>query len=373
MDNRLLAPSRHDPLNFNAKPCCEAALPVAGATPSTFDTKMISPPRLHPGDEIRVLALSRSLGGVLRQGDISEADVEVAVGRLKDLGLIVSFGQHVYECNEHLTAQPSHRVEDLRDALEDPSVAAILACVGGIGAAQLLDLLDYDLIASNPKIFCGYSDVTKLWSAIGRRSQLVTYYGPNFTSFMMREGFNYTYEAFSECLFGNGDFSLKPCAMWSDDDWARAQDERNLMENDGFWAVQEGRAVGRIVGGTYYGLNMLQGSPYFPDLRGAVLFLEMPACGKATLMALDTGLRMLALQPGFEMVKGIVLGRYSRQGQVTLENLTALLAEIPNVRGLPVLANADFGHTTPCATIPIGGRCEMRSERANSHIQISRD
>jgi muramoyltetrapeptide carboxypeptidase len=334
---------------------------------------MVVPPKLEPGDEIRVLALSRSLGGVLGQGGLSEEDAAFAIERLESLGLDVSFGRHVYECNDHLTATPSHRADDFHDAVEDPSVKAILSVTGGIGASQLLELLDYGLIASHPKALCGYSDITLLWNAIGRRSELVTYYGPNFTSFMMRKGFDYTLEAFRSCLFGHDGFELTPSEMWSDDAWANDQEDREFLPNDGFWAIQEGHAVGRIVGGTHFGLNLLQGSPYFPCLKDAILFIEMPASGKATLMDLDSALRMLALQQGFDSVKGLVLGRYARQGRITQKNLAALLAEIPQMQYLPVMANVDFGHTTPCATIPLGGRCRIQVEQESPLVQICRN
>jgi hypothetical protein len=167
---------------------------------------------------------------------------------------------------------------------------AILSVTGGIGAAQLLDVLDYQSIASTPKIVCGYSDVTILWNAIGRCSEVATYYGPNFNSFMIRKRSDYTLEVFRNCLFADDGFELKPSETWSDDAWANGQEDREFLANDGFWAIQEGHAVGRIVGGTHFGLNLLQGGPYFPCLEDAVLFIEMPASGKATLMDLDSAL-----------------------------------------------------------------------------------
>ena len=93
---------------------------------------MLIPPKLVEGDEIRVLALSRSLGGAIRQAGFTEQDVEFATGRLKSLGLTVSFGRHVNECNAHLTASLQHRLQDFHEALTRPSVKAILAVTGGI-------------------------------------------------------------------------------------------------------------------------------------------------------------------------------------------------------------------------------------------------
>src|ERR1039457_4123858 len=117
------------------------------------------PPKLEAGDEMRVLALSRSLGGAMQLYGVTERDVKFATSRLESLGLTVSFGRWARECNAHLTASPQHRLEDFHEAIVDPSVRAILAVVGGMGATQILDGIDYNEIKTHPKIICGYSDI----------------------------------------------------------------------------------------------------------------------------------------------------------------------------------------------------------------------
>ncbi|MGD0463598.1 MAG: S66 peptidase family protein [Tepidisphaeraceae bacterium] len=329
------------------------------------------PPKLNAGDEIRVLALSRSLGGVMQPGGFTERDVQFAASGLESLGLTVSFGRWVRECNPHLTASPRHRLEDFHEAITDPSVKAILAVVGGIGAIQLLDGLDYDLIAAHPKILCGYSDISYLCYAICARAEVTTYYGPNFTTFMMRQGADYTLHNFRQCLFGNSPFDLRPADKWSDDAWHKDQENRTFHSNEGFWAIQDGEAEGTVIGGTYRCLNMLQGTKYFPSLRDAILFLEHPAEGKATLMDLDSALRSLSFQPEFSEVRAIVLGRYAQNGGVTRENLTALVGQIPALNHLPIIANCDFGHTSPIATLPVGGRCELQVTKDRASVTFT--
>jgi len=314
--------------------------------------------------------LSRSLGGVMQQGGITEPDVQFAVSKLESLGLQVSFGRHVRECNTHLTASLRHRLEDLHAAVSDASVKAILAVTGGAGAIQVLDGIDYNLIAAHPKIICGYSDIAYLCNAICARAGLVTYYGPHFTSFMMRRGVDYTVNHFRRCLFENGPLELQPSETWSDDAWHKDQENRNFQPNDGLWAIQEGETEGTIAGGNGWCLNMLQGTKYFPELHDAILFLEQPADGKATLVALDGGLRSLSFQSGFAGVRGIVIGRYAGNGGVTRENLTALIHEIHALKHLPVVANCDFGHTTPIITLPIGGRCKLKVNDGKAFVTI---
>jgi muramoyltetrapeptide carboxypeptidase LdcA involved in peptidoglycan recycling len=332
---------------------------------------MQTPPKLKAGDEVRVLALSRTLGAAVQQAGFTKEDVAFASRRLESMGLRVSFGAHVWECNEHLTASPAHRLADLREAVASASAKAILAVSGGMGATQILDGIDYEQLKAHPKIVCGYSDIAHVCNAVLRRAGVVAYYGPNFTSFMMRKGAEYTLEAFRQCLFENSRIEIRPADKWSDDPWPKDQEHRTFHEAEGFWAIQDGAAEGTIVGGSYFCLNMLQGTGFFPSLREAILFLEHPANGKATLMELDGGLRSISFLPEFSEVRAIVIGRYARSAGVTREKLAALVEGVPALRHLPVIGNCDFGHTTPILTLPIGGRCKLQVSEAKTSITFT--
>lgn len=329
------------------------------------------PRKLQRGDQIRVLALSRSLGGVLKSSKLSETDIDFATNRLESLGLRVSFGEHAFECNEHLTAPIEARLDDLRAALNDVSVRGIMAVTGGIGAVQLLEGLDFNLFKSYPKILCGYSDMAYLCNAVYARAGLVTYYGPHFTSFMMRTGAEYTLQYFQACLFQAEPIDVLPAREWSDDGWSSEQEKRTFLPNEGWWPINGGAAEGTIVGGSSFCLNMMQGSKYFPPLRDAIVFLEHPGEGKASLMSLDSSLRALAMQPGFDLVQGVVIGRYPRSAGIDAEKLVGLVQHIPALQRIPVLANCDFGHTTPNLTLPIGGRCRLRVRERKVEILIT--
>ena len=321
---------------------------------------VIIPDKLRPGDEIRVLALSRSIGGLKEYPGVSDADVDYARQALESLGLRVSFGRHVMENDGHLTTTVAARLEDLYDALNDSKVKGILAVTGGIGAIQLLDTLDFAQVAAHPKILCGYSDITFLCNAIYARTGVVTYYGPHFSTFMMRKGREYLERNFRACLFDSRPFEAVPSSEWSDDVWIKDQENRHYNPNEGWWGINVGEADGVLVGGAFIGMNLLQGSRFFPPLNNAIVFLECPSEGKATLMNLDMGVRALALQPGFNGVRGFVIGRYSRDGRIDRAKMTAMIKNIPALASLPVIANCDFGHTTPILTLPIGGHCRIR-------------
>jgi muramoyltetrapeptide carboxypeptidase LdcA involved in peptidoglycan recycling len=102
--------------------------------------------------------------------------------RLGELGLRVSFGEHVLERDAFTSSSVDSRVADRRAAFADPEVAGILTVIGGYNANQLPPRLDWDLIRANPKVVCGYSDITALQGAILARTGLVTYSRPRCSS-----------------------------------------------------------------------------------------------------------------------------------------------------------------------------------------------
>ena len=118
------------------------------------------PQKLKKGDEVRVIVLSTSLAVV------SEETKNIANKRLQDLGLKVSFGKHVNEIDDFLSTSIESRIEDLHDAFLDKNVKAVLTVLGGYNANQLLDYVDWDIIKNNPKILCGYSDISIFNNAI---------------------------------------------------------------------------------------------------------------------------------------------------------------------------------------------------------------
>lgn len=76
------------------------------------------------------------------------------------MGLAVSYGTNAVD--ENWDAGGSTTVEkrtaDIAEAFADPKVKAVFTMIGGNNSNQLLDFVDYRLIAENPKIFCGFSD-----------------------------------------------------------------------------------------------------------------------------------------------------------------------------------------------------------------------
>lgn len=275
----------------------------------------------------------------------------------EELGLRVGFGDHVDELGPLDTASVEARVADLHAAFADDSVDGILTVIGGYLSNQLLPYLDYDLIAAHPKVFCGYSDITALSNAIHAVTGLVTYVGPHWSSFGMRDHFEPTQEWFRQATFTTEPMEIEPSSWWNDEAWFADQDHRELLTNDGWWPLRAGEARGSLVGGNLCTLNLLQGTRWMPSLAGRVVFVEDDYLSFPTMFGRD--LTSLFQLPGAEGVAGVIIGRFQQQSGVTRDHLDAIIADIPALQGKPVLANLDFGHTMPLMTIPVGGTAQL--------------
>ncbi|MBP9758692.1 LD-carboxypeptidase [Candidatus Dojkabacteria bacterium] len=325
------------------------------------------PVKLKLGDTIRVIAPARSLAMHWLNNQEMKT---VAKQRFDELGLELTFGKHVYEIDEFDSTSIENRIEDIHDAFADPAVKMLITVIGGFNSNQLLRYLDYELIKQNPKIICGYSDITALVNAINAKTGLITYVGPHYFSFGDIKTFDYSLEYFKKCLLENQPFNISPSTNWSDDRWTGRQDERNIQPNEGFWLINEGEGEGRIVGGNQCTLNLLQGTEYMPDLTDSILFLEDDSLADAATF--DRDIQSIIHQPDFEGVKGIVIGRFQRGSNITRELLTKIIKTKKELNNLPIIANVDFGHTQPILTLPIGGEAKLKAMQDNVSLNITK-
>ncbi len=294
---------------------------------------------------------------------------DVRAQRFDNLGLRLSFGDHVEVCDEFASSSIEQRVSDLHDAFRDPGVAAILTAIGGYNSNQLLPHLDWDLIEANPKIVCGYSDITALTCSIYARTGLVTYSGPHYSTFGMKEHLGQTLEWFTAALMAEAPFRLEPARTWSDDAWYLDQDSRRIEDNDGWWVMAPGQAEGRLIGGNLCTLNLLQGTEFMPDLSDSIVFVEDDF--ESMPHTFDPDLTSLTHLPGFAGVRGLLVGRFQREVEMTQAELAAIIANNSRLAGLPILANVDVGHTDPIATLPVGGSARMEAGAGSSRLEIA--
>jgi len=311
--------------------------------------------KLKSGDGVRIITPSRSM----ELPFITEEVKSLAQKRLEQLGLVVTFGKHVHDKNVFNSSSIKHRLEDLHEAFADPKVKIIQTVIGGYNSNELLPYIDYELIRKNPKILCGYSDITALENGIYAKTGLVTYTGPHFFDFGEQLGFEYTEDYFKKCLFSEESYEIKASEKWSCDLWASIQQDRTFLENKGHYSINEGQVAGTLIGSNLVTLHSLLGSPYFPDFRDSVLLLEEDE--EESVYSFNRNLTSLTLLEDFKEVKGIIFGRFNPKNEIGKKEIQLIVNNNPKLQNIPIIGGLDFGHTSPRLTMPIGGRVEFNS------------
>ncbi|MDP1836425.1 MAG: LD-carboxypeptidase [Chlamydiales bacterium] len=324
------------------------------------------PHKLKPGDLIRIITPSNSLEL------ISEECRQTANKNLQDLGLQLSFGKHVSECDFFRSSSVASRLDDLHEAFADPNVKGILTVIGGYNCNQLLKHINYDLLAANPKIFCGFSDITALQNAIWAKTGMVTYSGPHYSTFGMKKGLEYTIDYFKRCFFQQESVVIGESSTWSNDEWYIDQENRVFEPNSGLVAIQHGKTQGTIIGGNIGTLTLLKGTEFMPSLLNSILFLEETCiAGDVTDVEFERQFQSLIHLPDFSGVRGIVIGRFEKASKMTLEKVKQIIRTKPELAGMPVVCGADFGHTTPIFTFPVGGLASLDVTQHSIQLTIT--
>ncbi|EQC28686.1 hypothetical protein SDRG_13561 [Saprolegnia diclina VS20] len=333
---------------------------------------LVVPRRLQRGSVVRVVAPSQH-AAILSQATITSANAALAA-----LGVTLTFGDHIFAsdpCQRH-SSSIADRVADLHAAFLDETVDGILTVIGGYNANQLLSALDYDLIRSHPKVFCGYSDITALINAFLAKAHLVTFSGPHYSTFGMSHGLEFTIQEFVRVLMSTApgiEVATAPSPMWRNDLWFLDPTPKFEFENTaGFEVVRSGVGRGTILGGNLNVLGLLRGTPYFPlQFPDVVLFLE--CTGENDVATFDQLVQALLHMPGFAAtLRGIVVGRFelnSKMGAKEVEAIFRIKNELPST--LPIVYGVDFGHTTPHTLIPIGGSCTLDTRGDAPYLGIA--
>ena len=307
------------------------------------------PKKLKRGDHIRIIAPSESLSLKLKK-NLRERGIK----RLETLGLEVSFGKYIDENDEFDSSSVEQRLEELHDAFEDPGVQAVLAANGGSSANQLLKHIDYEKIRENPKIFCGLSDLTELSSAIYRKTGLVTYYGPHFSMLAAAKIMDLSIKSMRDTFFSEEEILLEPAEFYLNTRW-----DDEVIVNNGFWTINEGEAEGLALGGNLMTFNFLMGNQFFPEMKDCILYVEENHL--IDYKGVQKELREVLNHPDHTEIKGVVIGRFQKETEMSRERLHTMIRSMKELEGLPVVANVDISHTAPIFSIPFGGRLRIRA------------
>jgi muramoyltetrapeptide carboxypeptidase len=301
------------------------------------------------------LAKGDAIGIVAPAGPVNRERIERALGRLTQHGLRTKTYGDIYRARGYLAGDDATRADELIAAFTDPGTSAVWCARGGYGVARLLDRLDYGAIHRHPKVLIGFSDITALHIAIGQRTGLVTFHGPN-----LQEG------------FGGADDMPAPnqAALWLAVSADKAAERESgyvlhdtLVEQSQVRTIRGGVASGRLTGGNLSVIAGLMGTPFEIETAGRVLFLEEV---DERAYRVDRYLAQLRLAGKLKAAAGIVLGAFSHNRDDPDESaakLSGVLNEYFGPLDIPVLAGFPTGHVRQNLTLPMGAQVELNADK----------
>lgn len=235
------------------------------------------PKKLEEGDTIAVIAPSNSV-----QEDDKQY-LEKTEKLFNSKGINVKYGKNIYSNTLGYGATPDEKIEDINIAFKDKNIKAIFCVKGGENSNSLFEYLDYELIKNNPKIICGYSDITSLTNIITAKTGLVTFSGTNFKTIATDET-DYSYkEAIKRFVYGSLELGV---------------------EGEEYKTLKEGIAEGQLIGGNLSLTRGLVSGKYSIDFTDKILFLE--ELGFETMPSLASNFLYYMKQNGvFDKIKGL--------------------------------------------------------------------
>ncbi|NLV88138.1 MAG: LD-carboxypeptidase [Tissierellia bacterium] len=298
---------------------------------------MIKPKVLRFGDTVGIIAPA---------SPTTDGNIKKVEKKLTDMGFKVKMGKSVYERYGYLSGNDAVRAEDINSMFKDKEIDGIICIRGGYGTPRILDLIDYEIIKENPKVFVGYSDITALHIAFNQIAGLVTFHGPMAASDMVRN-----FSDFSK------DHLLK--AIMDDEPLGGISNP----EGEEIITINGGIGEGEIIGGNLSLIVDTIGTPYEIDVKGKILFIE--EVGEEPYN-IDRMFNQLRLSGKLSEAEAIILGDFNKcDPEKPDESLTLEQVINDHIKplGKPTIYNLQAGHCEPMVTIPFGVRARLDADK----------
>jgi muramoyltetrapeptide carboxypeptidase len=306
------------------------------------------PPRLGSGARIALVAPA----GPLLEGD----DLTRAGALCRALGyepvLSPGAGRHY----GYLAGTDQERLDDLNAALGDPSLDAVWCLRGGYGATRILDRVDFAALARRPKPLVGFSDITALLIGAVVRAGVVAFHGPVARAAMPP----FSREHFERVL-------TRPEPAGRLGRLPPPSDVLIPRENR-IVTLAGGTAEGPLFGGNLSLIQCLLGTPFFPDLEGAILFLEDVG---EDLYRVDRMLAHLRAAGALDRLAGVAVGRFTdleRRGADGALGFDEVLRTYFGPLGIPVAHGFPVGHIDDQWTLPLGIRARLDADAGDLEL-----
>ena len=306
------------------------------------------PPKLNPGDTVGIVAPS---------APIPTEKIAEGAAAIRRLGYEPKLSDNLDKSYKGLMAGTGKERGDwVNRMFADPEVKAVFCAGGGDGTSRVMEYLDYDLIASHPKIFTGYSDITNLLLGITQRCGFVTFHAPVMYSNMTDHFDDETIASFLGAINADSDFEFK---------------NPKGFDIGVIKAGKTGTARGPLIGGNLSLLSASIGTPYEVDPTDGILYIEEVREPVSKIEKWTCHLRNAGV---IAKAKGIILGPFT---DMTTDcdpdfDSVACIADICSSLDVPIMFNIQSGHNRPMMTLPMGAECEMDTNKKTIRFKVER-
>jgi muramoyltetrapeptide carboxypeptidase len=250
-------------------------------------------------------------------------------------GWRVQAGESVFARKQRFAGDDDLRASDLQRFATDRSLDVVLAVRGGYGLSRILDRFDYAAIARARRILVGYSDFTAFNLALLAKCGAISFQGPAASDFAARPHDPFTIEQF----------------------FATIENKHHLLS---FSTSHRDVALkGRLWGGNLAMVCALLGTPYFPVVRGGILFLE-----DVNEAAYRVERMLLQLHHAGVLARqhAVLLGSFDPTPSMPNDNgydLNSAIARVCAAVATPIVTGLPIGHVARKATLPVGAPAQL--------------
>lgn len=290
------------------------------------------PSKLKIGDTIGVVAPSSPIIG----DNIDELNKAKEI--VERSGFKVKYSKNIFSNTNGYSATAMEKAEDINTMFADKKVKMIWCAKGGNNSNSTFEYIDYELIKKNPKIVCGFSDITSITNMITEKTGLITFSGTNFKTIATDEtDFSYK-QALSRFVDGNLEFG---------------------PENKEYITIQEGKATGELIGGNLSLTRGMVAGKYSLDFTDKILFLEELGF-ETDPEATSNNVYYMKQNGVFDKIKGLWIGNYEHESGISLEKI--ILDALDGEYKFPIIKSNNFGHIERKTVIPIGTKAEINTD-----------
>lgn len=272
----------------------------------------------------------------------SDCDKTGILQGFADMGVEAAFAPHAFDADRFLAGTDQNRASDVMNAFLNPDVDIVCALRGGYGSARLLELLDFEKIKKHAKPFFGFSDTTALQLGLWTKCGLISYTG-FMAGFLVRDNAKVMKKAFVALL------DKKPIVV------------KKLKK------MAPGRAEGPLIGGNLSVMTSLIGTPFMPDLTGAVLLIEEV---REEPYVVDRLLTQMKQAGCFDQLAGIVLAGFHQC--VAKDAADGTIEDVLNDHfhdmKIPVVKNCSYTHGNNELILPIGAVARLDANKGTLTI-----